>query len=259
MKAVAAIKSLIASDADRSALDKVLVRQLDPVYTALGAPRSGESYSRQLLRSELMEVLGDAQDPKALAEAKQLTDRAYASGSRLDRGLDPVLTDTAIMVTAQSGDTALYEKIFAASKDSNDPGQRMDALRTLARFHEPALVTRTLDYVVSGQVRNQDSWIPISILLAARDTREQTWTYLRQNWDKVHAQFTTNSGSRVVATAGTFCSTEKRDEVAKFFATHKVDASERTLAKALDNINDCVRLREAQEPSLHEWLAAQAR
>jgi aminopeptidase N len=259
MKAVAAIKAMIATDADRTALDKVLVRELDPVYTALGAPKSGESYSRQVLRSELLEVLGDAQDPKALAEAKQMTDRAYASGSRPEKGLDPVLTETAIAVTAQSGDTALYEKVFASSKDSNDPGQRMDALRTLAKFHEPTEVTRTLDYVVSGQVRNQDSWIPISILLAGRDTRELTWSYLQQNWDKVHAQFTTNSGSRVVAAAGTFCSVERRDEVAKFFATHKVDASERTLAKALDSINDCVRLREAQEPSLHEWLASQAR
>jgi hypothetical protein len=50
---------------------------------------------------------------------------------------------------------------------------------------------------------------------------------------------------------------KQRDEVASFFATHKVDAAERTLAKAIDSINDCIQLRAAQEPSLHEWLAAQ--
>ncbi len=259
LNAVATIKSRIASDADRAALDKILVSELGPVYTALGDPRAGDPYSRQTLRSELMEVLGDAKDPRVLVEAKQLTDRAYASSSKRDKGLDPILTDTAVTVTAENGDAALYDKIFASSKDSSDPGQRSDALRTLARFHDPALVTRTLDYAVSGQVRNQDSWIPLSILLSGRDTREQTWSYLQQNWDKVHAQFTTNSGSRVVAAAGTFCSVEKRDEVAKFFAIHKVDAAERTLAKALDNISDCVHLQETQEPSLREWLASQSR
>jgi aminopeptidase N/puromycin-sensitive aminopeptidase len=148
---------------------------------------------------------------------------------------------------------------MAASKDGSDPGLQSEALRTLAYFSDPALVRRTMDYVTSGEVRNQDSWIPMAILLSDRETRQPTWDYIRENWDRVHAQFTTNSGSRVVAAAGTFCSVEKRDEVASFFSTHKVDAAERTLAKALDNINDCVRLRTTQGPNLQRWLASQTR
>ena len=120
-------------------------------------------------------------------------------------------------------------------------------------------MNRTLDYAVSGQVRNQDSWIVLASLLRQRETRDQAWTYIQQNWDKVHAQFTTNSGVRVVYATGYFCTAKQRDEVSSFFATHKVDAAERTLAKAIDSINDCIQLRAAQEPSLHEWLAAQPR
>ena len=52
---------------------------------------------------------------------------------------------------------------------------------------------------------------------------------------------------------------EKRDDVASFFATHKVDAAQRTLAKAIDNINDCIQLRSAQEPGLRQWLATQTK
>ncbi len=116
-----------------------------------------------------MGILGDAKDPAVIAEAKSLADRAYAGG-RKERGLDPILTDEAISITAKNDDTALYEKVMAASKDSSDSGLRTDALRTLALFTEPALVNRTLDYVVSGEVRNQDSWIPMAILLLGRDT-----------------------------------------------------------------------------------------
>ncbi len=256
---VRSIDSRIATDEDRTQLAAVVRRELGPVYAALGHPCAGESYDREQLRAELMEALGDAKDPAVLAEAKELTDRAYAPGARRDKGLDPLLTATAISVTAAQGDAALYEKVMAASKDGGDPGLQSEALRTLALFTDPALVTRTLDYVVSGEVRNQDSWIPIAILLSGRDTRETTWSYIQKNWEKVHAQFTTNSGSRVVGAAGTFCSVEKRDEVASFFASHKVDAAERTLAKALDNINDCVRVRTAQEPNLQRWLASQTK
>jgi aminopeptidase N/puromycin-sensitive aminopeptidase len=47
--------------------------------------------------------------------------------------------------------------------------------------------------------------------------------------------------------------------VASFFATHKVAAADRTLAKALDSIDACISLRAVQEPKLHAWLANQAK
>jgi aminopeptidase N/puromycin-sensitive aminopeptidase len=254
---VKSIDARIATDEDRTQLAEVIRREFSPTYASLGHPNKSDSYDRQLLRAELMEILGDAQDPAVLAEAKDITERAYGPGARKSKGLDPILTEAAISVTAEHGDASLYDKVLAASKDGSDPGLQSEALRTLALFTDPQLVRRTLDYVVSGEVRNQDSWIPMAILLSSRDTRETTWEYIQQNWPKVHAQFTTNSGSRVVAAAGTFCSVEKRNEVSSFFQTHKVDAAERTLAKTLDNIDDCVRVRSTQEPRLEQWLAGQ--
>jgi aminopeptidase N len=253
------IDSDIATDEDRTQLAAVLRRQFGPIYTALGAPAKNESFDRQQLRGILFELLGAAKDPAVLAQARQLTDRAYAQGNTKDKSLDPRLVDAAVLVTSTNGDAALYERILAASKDSSDPGEQTDALHTLARFRDAALVTRTLDYTVSGQVRTQDSWTVLVALLRDRETRDETWAYIRKNWDKVHAQFTTNSGVRVVAATGNFCSVQQRDEVAGFFATHKVDASERTLAKAIDSMNDCIQMRATQEPSLHQWLEAQSR
>jgi aminopeptidase N len=251
------IDSDIATGEDRVQLAAVLRRQFGPVYTALGAPEKSESFDRQQLRGKLFELLGDAKDPTVLAQARQLTDRVYAPGNTKDKTLDPALADAAVLVGTTNGDTGLYEKVLAASKDTSDPGQQTDALHTLARFRDPALVTRTLDYTVSGQVRNQDSWTVLVALLRERETRDQTWAYIEQNWDKVHAQFTTNSGVRVVAATGNFCTVKQRDDVTSFFATHKVDASERTLAKAIDSMNDCIQMRAAQEPNLRQWLEVQ--
>ena len=253
------IDARIATDDDRTQLATILYRQFRPIYAALGQPSKGDSFDHQQLRALLFEILGAAKDPAILNEARQITDRAFAAPGSKDKTLDPLLTDAAIAIASRNGDAALYDKVLAASKDSSDPGQQSDALRTLAHFTNPALVTRTLDYAVSGQVRNQDSWIVLAILLNNRETRDQTWAYIEQNWDKVHAQFTTNSGVRVVAATGSFCSVNQRDEVKNFFATHKVDASERTLSKAIDSINDCIQLRATQEPSLHRWLESQSK
>jgi aminopeptidase N/puromycin-sensitive aminopeptidase len=126
----------------------------------------------------------------------------------------------------------------------------------LTQFRDPHLATRTLEYAVSGEVRNQDSWILLAIELSQRSTRDLAWAWVQKNWDKVQAQFTTASGANVVSATGSFCTVQRRDEVAKFFATHKVEAAERTLAKALDSIDACVKLRETQEPKLRAWLGA---
>jgi aminopeptidase N len=248
------INSDIATDEDRIQLAAVLRRQFGPVYAALGEPEKNESYDRQQLRGILFELLGAAKDPAVLAQARQLTDRVYIPGGKVDKTLNSTLADAAVLLTTMNGDAVLYDKILIVSKDPSDPGQQADALHLLARFGDPALVTRTLDYAVSGQVRNQDSWTVLAALLANRETRDQAWAYIQKNWDKVHAQFTTDSGVRVVAATGFFCNAEQRDDVVSFFATHKVDASQRTLAKAVDSMNDCIQLRDSQEPNLHQWL-----
>jgi aminopeptidase N len=251
------VDSDIAADEDRAKLAEVLRRQFGPVYAALGSPIKGEPFDRQQLRGTLFEMLGAAQDPAVIAEAQQLTTRALAVENKKDKTLDAALSDAAVQVSASNGDAALYDKLLAISRNSVDPGEKTDALRSLARFRDPALVKRTLDYLVSGEVRNQDTWIVLTALLRDRATRDQTWEYMQKNWDKVHAQLTVSSGAEVVRATGNFCTVRQRDEVIDFFATHKIEAAERTLAKAVDSINDCIQLRSSQQADLHHWLETQ--
>ncbi len=253
------VDSDIATEEDRAAFAAVVRRQFGPVYAALGSPVKGEPFDRQQLRGTLFEMLGAAQDPAVLAQAQQLATRVFAAENKKDKTLDATLSDSAVLVSASNGDAALYDRLLALSRNSGDPGEKTDALRTLGRFRDPALVQRTLDYLVSGEVRNQDTWIVLVALLRDRATRDQTWDYMRNNWDRVHAQLTVSSGAEVVRATGNFCTVRQRDEVINFFATHKIGASERTLAKAVDSINDCIQLRSSQEADLHAWLKAQAK
>jgi aminopeptidase N/puromycin-sensitive aminopeptidase len=253
------INSDIATDDDRAEFAAVLRRQFGPVYASMGNPVKGESFDRQELRGTLFEILGAANDPMVLAQAHQLTARVFAVDNKKDKTLDATLSDAAVLVSTSNGDAALYDKVLAVSRSSGEPHEQEDALHTLARFREPALVKRTLDYIVSGEVRNQDSGALLVSLLRHRETRDQTWQYVQKNWDKVHAQLTLSSGAEVVQATGSFCTVRERDEVIDFFATHKVESSERTLAKAVDSINDCIQVRSAQEADFHRWLATEAK
>jgi aminopeptidase N len=258
---LANVEDEIATDADRARLDAVVRREFGPVYAELAEKTGdwGESFERQGLRALLFETLGRAGDESVLARARTATAALLREGKGAKRE-DPAIAEAAIAVTARQsrgGDAAtLYDRMQAAAERAREPGVETEALHALTRFEDPALAERTLEYAVSGKVRNQDSGGMVAALLAERETRDQTWEFVRGHWDAVRAQLTVGSGAQLVGAAGSFCTVARRDEVATFFAAHTVEAADRSLAEALERIEDCAAVRAAQEAGLRQWLAA---
>ncbi|MDE3105062.1 MAG: ERAP1-like C-terminal domain-containing protein, partial [Acidobacteriota bacterium] len=253
-----AIDDQIVSSQDRDRYHAVLRAAFRPVFAALGPSSPRDPFDRQMLRTHLLELLGEAQDADALAEAQTVAAHVLAPRRRAYTGVDPMFADAAVALAAEHGDAALYDRMQALTQAVADPDLQSDALRLLARFQSPLLVIRTLDYAVSGQVKNQDSWSLIAELLRNRQTSALAWEYVQQHWPQVKAQLTTNSGGHIVAATGGFCTPQLRDEVADFFASHPVEAADRTLALTLESIDSCIRVRAVQQPQLHAWLLLHA-
>ncbi|HZD47445.1 MAG TPA: M1 family aminopeptidase, partial [Silvibacterium sp.] len=252
---VAAIYSRIAATPEeRDAISAWVRKTFEPSLDRLGMPVPDDTPEKKELRAALFGAVGNiGKDPKVIAQAKELAGRYLNDQS----SVDPTLAETAMEIAAINGDSALYDRLQKEAETSTNPELQEGSLRLLAEFKDASLEKRSLDYTVSGQVRNQDSVIELLIMLQGTDTRDLAWNYIQQNWDKVQAQLTTSMGGYLVSGTGSFCSAEKRDEVVSFFATHKVAASERALARAKDQINDCIELRSLQEPNLKAWIATQ--
>jgi aminopeptidase N/puromycin-sensitive aminopeptidase len=245
---VTAVYDRIATVQDRQRLNAWLVATYAPIYAQL--PATGGTADQEQLRAELFGVLGTAGDAEILTEARKLAEQYIADPN----SVDPEVANDAVSLAAKNGDAGLYDKLLALSKSATNPDVQTTALYNLASFTDPALVTRTLDSLSGGGVRNQDSWILYTLLLRHTETREQTWEYIKAHWPQTKAQLTTASGARLVGATGVFCSVEKRDDVQSFFTANPVDAAARTLKKTVDTINDCIQLHDAQEPNLKSWL-----
>jgi aminopeptidase N/puromycin-sensitive aminopeptidase len=248
---IGAIEERIATDGDRKRLDGVVRREFGAVYAGMGKGGRHESDDRAELRETLFKALGRAGDAMVLAQAASETQALFAGQKPTD------VADAAVALVVAKGDAAMYEKMLRVAQTATDPDLKEDALHTLTRFQRPELVARTLEYAVSDEVRSQDRWMLIARLLARRETQDQAWAFVQQHWAEMERKATENSGARIVGATGAFCSVERRDEVTSFFAAHAVASAERTLAKAVDSINDCVALRAAQEPELRQWLDVQ--
>ncbi len=245
---------LAATPDERSALAAWIRRNLEPQYLKLGPPSPSDSPDKRQLRASLFRVLGYyGKDPTVLADANRLTQQYLANPA----SVEPTLAQTALAVAAEHGNEQLFDQLQNVYETSDNPDFQEGALRMLAEFENPALVRRALSFAVSGKVRNQDAAIQLAIALEMPDSRHEAWDYIKNNWDKVQAQLTTNMGSILVEGTGGFCSAAARDDVQSFFAAHQVPAASVALKHAIEHIDGCIDFRRLQEPNLKKWLATQ--
>jgi len=252
----AIVERVAATPEERSALGAWIRTNFALEYAKLGAPSPSDSPNTRELRAHLLGVLGYyGKDPAVIAQAHEIAEKYIADPA----SVDATLGQTALSVAARNGDSALFDKLQKVFESSTNPEIQEGALHLLAQFEDPALEQRSLDYAASGKVRNQDAAIQFSVALQITGTRDRAWEYIKNNWDKVHAQFTTALGGYVVGSTGSFCSAGARDDVQKFFAEHKVGASGISLKHAIEKIDGCIELRKLQEPNLQKWLATQTK
>ena len=241
----------IATDQEREQLNAVVRREYRPAYDALGPGSKHPSWEEADLRGTLYEALGDAGDPSITSDADRVTQQLLAG----QMTKDDAIADASVALAARHGDAAMYDKLVAVAQSATDPDLKTDSLLLLTRFEQPVLVIRTLEYALGNDVRSQDAWSLIALELTRRETQDLAWQFVQQHWTDVSRKMSANGGAHLVEAAGSFCTAAKRSEVEEFFRTHPV-SSEYTLRQALGSIDECVRLRAAQEPELARWLAA---
>ncbi|MGA2534561.1 MAG: M1 family metallopeptidase [Terracidiphilus sp.] len=245
---------IAATSQERSALDAWLSRTFAPKYEKLGPPSKNDSPNTASLRATLFKELGRyAKDPAILAQAREISAKYLADPASVDGTLARIALD----VAARNGDTALFDLFQKTAETSTNPDLEEGALRMLAEFEDPALAQRSLEYAISGKVRNQDALFQVSFAMEKDATRDIAWKFIQSHWEAIHSLLTPELGFYLVTSAGEFCSADARDDVKSFFTEHKVPDTDRALKHALESIDNCTELRKLQEPNLQKWIAAQ--
>jgi aminopeptidase N/puromycin-sensitive aminopeptidase len=246
------IGQYLVSDGDRDSY-RAWVRQfVGPMMKDVGwEPKPGESDEQKTLRSRLFSADGrDARDPQALAEARQIADKALADPNSVDHQL----AGGAFALAALNGDAEFYEKVMAAIKDAKSPSQYYLYFSTLAQFSDPKLLERTLEFAISPDVRSQDALRLVTSVLGNPAGQQLAWDFIRQNWPAIEKAGGPFASAQVVGATSVFCDAGLRDQLTDFFTAHKVEAAERTYKLSIERINACVDLKSQQETQLASWL-----
>ena len=77
------------------------------------------------------------------------------------------------------------------------------------------------------------------------------------NWATLEPKVNiSGSDTNLIRSMSAFCDAGSRDRIRAFFAEHKLPGAERTLEQPLEQITNCIALREKQTPAVGAWLAA---
>jgi aminopeptidase N/puromycin-sensitive aminopeptidase len=243
-----------ATQPEKDALAAWVRATFEPEYKKLGPASKDDSPNKRQMRANLFGTLGYVgNDPVVIAEAREMAGKFLADPT----SVDATIGQTAVAIAARKGDAALFDQLQKVAETSTNPELQEGALRLLAQFEDPALVKRSDEYAISGKVRNQDAAIQLAIGLQIDATRDQTWEFIKSHWDAVHALLTPELGGALVGSTAAFCTADKRDDVEKFFADHKVASADQAMKHSVERINGCIEMRDLQEPNLKKWMASQ--
>jgi aminopeptidase N len=249
----------IVGESERPRYEAWIRERFGPALSSLGLPGevrdTDDRQSRRGTLLNLLAVTGD--DPEYRKRARDLAEKYMADRTSLPATLAP----TVLRVAAAAGDAALYDRyIGETEKQAADPEEYYRFFNALPAFRDPALVTRTLEFAISSKVRTQDTSTLIGGLLGRPWARDAAWDFVKANWSTLTEKLGIFQGiPGIVGSLGSFCSTDKANEIRQFFMKNPVPAAERTLQQSIERIDNCAALVKRQAPAVASWLATTGR
>lgn len=245
------VMTFVADAGQRPAFGAWVRATFRPALDAIGLTAGiGDSDDTNSRRGTLLQLLGS--DPDVQMRARELAEGYLADPS----SLAPTLVGPVLQVAAAGGDAALYDKFLArVATPGTTPEEYYRFFNTLAAFRDPALVSRTLMYAVSPDVRSQDTPLLLGQLLGSPASQDTAWTFVKDQWPVITGKLGTFQGvPGVMGAMGAFCATDRAAEVTAFFKANPVPAAARILQQSIERITSCAAVDTRQSPAFTRWL-----
>jgi puromycin-sensitive aminopeptidase len=194
-------------------------------------------------------------DPCVIKEARDRF-QAFLEDANDVQSLPSDMRTSVFQIVVQNGGVKEYEQVLAYFDMATDNAERKHVLESLGSTSDLKLKLRTLEWTTSGAVKLQDFFYAMgSVGRSSREGREISWTFFKDNFDKIRHMIGKGNSSLmdacILSCAGAFCSREKADEIDEFFREHPLPSSARKIAQTTENMRGNAKLLNMlQESSL---------
>lgn len=185
---------------------------------------SKDDHVMQQFKALMFASAGKAEDLTVVKAAHEMFD-AFAAGDVA--AIHPNLRDSVFAIVLKNGGTKEYDIVLERFRNAPSSDEKVTALRCLGTAEDPALIERTLDLVMSGEVKNQDIHTALAGLSSSPTGIDARWTWLKKNWDTIYVRLppTLEMLSIVVQlSTSSFCTEDQLNDVQSFFEAKNTKA-----------------------------------
>jgi aminopeptidase N len=186
----------VVSSDDRPSLQAFTRDLVSPMVDALGwSPKEGEDDRTRKLRGLLLRALGNlGNDQSTQAEARTVVARA-----RQDRaGIDSEVADAALYIVAANGDADDFDAFIEIMDGSKNPQEIVKNLRAAAMVPGRESAERLFQMILDGDVRSQDAFWVLAVMLGHRDNGPIVWDLMKEHWDAMLSVLPPTTSRRIL-------------------------------------------------------------
>ena len=219
--------------------------------------KKNESDDEHLQRLTLLSLAADAgEESRLIDDAKRLA-LAWLENHN---SVPPDEADVVLTVAGRYADASLLEKLVAQIKKTKEASDKQELISALGACKDTELAKRLLDAVAAHEFKPVDSTRLLQRLSSHIETRALTYDYLKDHYAAITAAIPSDSAfSYLPNLARGFDTPERCSDVEAFFKDKddKLTGGPRIIAQVCESIHLNQAFREAQLPSLIEFLKTQ--
>lgn len=152
-----------------------------------------------------------------------------------------------------------YDIILDTYLKSTNSDERNTALRTLGRSRDPELIKKTLTLPFSGDVKEQDIYMPVSGLRTHPEGIEALFGWMTENWDELSRRLPAGLsmlGTMVAICTSSFSRSSDIERIQKFFAERSTKGFDQSLAQSLDAVRAKAAWLDRDRKDVADWVAS---
>lgn len=171
------------------------------------------------------------------------------------------LRSVAYFAAAKSGGSAQHTTFIRKYTEATSQQEQSRLGRALGAFDDEKLLAKTLEFMMSKQVRPQDTVSLAHAVWANPLGRRLAWESLKRNWNELVRRYTITSRMLSYFIMGTalFVSEKDADTVERFFKKTKLFKTNRALAQSLEKIRANAAWVNRDRKLIEKWLEEEVR
>jgi len=214
-------------------------------------PAAGEDDRTRRLRGLLIRARGNLANDRPTQEAARLMLNEVTENPD---GVDSEVADAALFVTAANGDIDDFDRFIDISNTSQNPQEIVKNLRAAATVPGRDAAKRLFDLVLDGDVRSQDAFWVLAVMLGDRENGPYVWELMKEQWDEMMEALPPTTGRRILDRIPFRSEPDVAADIEAWLTDHHIQGADMYGPQQIELMKVRVGLRQREQDRLGDAL-----